>query len=130
MRTLLLLAAILTASSTGCGVFGPDGKTVVAHADSIVGPATVSGNAAFTQQVYGWIGGNLCYYFKEFRTEKTSQAIDVTIMGAIDDLHAICPTQPRPLNETLTVPAPVSDPFIIRIHQPDGTILSKTIRVE
>jgi hypothetical protein len=130
VRRVFLLVAIVAAASTGCGAFGPDGKTFVVHVESIDGPTTVSGNVAFTQQLHGWIGSNLCYYFKEFRTEKTSQAIDVTVIGAIDDVNAICPTQPRSLDQTLTVPAPVSDPFVIRIHQPDGTILSKTIRVE
>ena len=127
-----LLAQIVLAGSlavAGCDMLGPDTREFVIRIDSIKAPGAVSGGAAFDVKFYGFVGPNGCYSFKEFRVEKSSSSADITVLG--ERTTGLCAQALVFLTgQPLTIQPPVSDPFTLRVRQPDGTILSSTIRAE
>lgn len=89
----------------------------------------VSGGAAFQLFFYGPVGPNACYRFKAFRMTRSSAAADITVVG--ESVTGLCPQVPVYLSgEPLTIAPPVSDPFTLRVHQPNGAVLTRIIRAE
>jgi hypothetical protein len=124
--------ALLAVTLAGCSPFGPDNADYVIKVDSVTGPTAVSGGASFTVFVYGFVGGNGCHHFKEFQVARSTGAADITAIGHREgDSGSLC-TQNIVLlvAEPLTIAPPIPDPFVLRFHQPDRTILSRTIRAE
>lgn len=109
-----------------CGPMASEAREFAVHIDSVTAPAAVSGDAAFQLQFYGPVGPNGCYRFKSFRVTRTSADADVTTVG--ERVGGTCVQMPVYLSaEPLTIAPPVSAPFTVRIHQPDGTILTRVI---
>ena len=122
---LLVLACLTTACTE------PDGKEFVIRADSVITPGAWSGGAPMKAYVYARIGPSLCWHFKEFRIESDTHLARVTIIGLNESRGRTCADAPASMNGTeLVIPPPMFDPFELRIMQPDGTTLSKTIRME
>ena len=128
--TRVVLAAA-TIALTACGLLGPERREFVIHVDSIGGPTTVSGSASFQQLFYGFVGSDGCYSFTEFRMTRTSTEADVTVVGEHATGGGDCTTAIVTLDgEPLTIDPPVSGPFTLRVHQPDGTVLTRVIQVQ
>ena len=128
MRAQLILVA--SAFTVGCST-APDRTEFVIRVDSVQSPGAVSGGAPFTVKVFGYVGSNLCYRFKEFRVARTPGAADVTVVGWTPEGTDNCYQLVAHLGgEPLVISPPVTDPFDLRIHQPDGAVLTRTIRAE
>ena len=130
--TRTLLASILltaTAALAGCDAFAPERRTFVIHIDSIAAPEIVPGAAAFQILFYGPLGPNTCYTFKEFLVTRGAAAADITVLG--ESVDGVCPQMPVALDgEPLTIAAPATGLLTVRIHQPNGTVLTRVIRAE
>jgi hypothetical protein len=127
-RRAILVTACLGAA--GCSLFGGYSEFVI-KIDSVTGPVTVPAGAPFQQLFWGPVGSNGCFYFKEFRVTRSSTGADVSVIGEEHHGGGDCATLIVYLrDEPLTLAPPVSNPFVLRVHQPDGTILTKTIQVQ
>jgi hypothetical protein len=112
-----------------CAVFDSGPREFVVQVDSVQAPGAVSGGAPFDIRFYGFVGPSGCYRFKAFRVEKTPSQADVMVLGEHEE--GLC-TQALVFldGEVLTIQPFVTDPFTLRVHQPDGTVLTRTIRAE
>jgi hypothetical protein len=130
MRSCCLALFALTLA--GCSPSGPDHSDYIIRVDSVTGPSAVSGGAPFTLYVHGFVGGNGCHHFQEFRVDRSTGAADITVVGRREgDTRSVCSDNIVMLEpEPLTIAPPITDPFVVRFHQPDKTILVKTIRAE
>jgi hypothetical protein len=127
MRLPLIAATVILVA--GCDGIGPfDDYDYQVKADSVVGPASVPAGAAFTVRIHGYVGPSGCYRFKEFRLDREPGSAEVTIIGHYE--NALCTQALVFFDEPLTIAPPVTNPFVLRVRQPDKTILTKTIRVE
>lgn len=128
--SLASTASLLAAAQVGCGLFGPGLEEFVIQVDSVTGPTSVPAATAFQQFFYGAVGPNGCYGFKAFRVVRSPGAADVTAVGQ-QSTGALCTQAPVYLQrEPLTIDPPASDPFTLRVHQGDGTVLTRTIRIQ
>lgn len=127
---LLIFAGAFAAA--GCDFLGPEVDEFVIQVDSVQAPGAVSGGAPFEVRFYGFVGPDGCYSFKDFRVSRTQNAADVTVIGqhhqrsGIACADALVFLDGRPL----TIEPPVSDPFTLRVRQPNGTVLTVTVRAE
>lgn len=133
VRFALALALGALAYTAACqNITSVRGQTFVIQVDSVSGPTAVSGGAKFSIYFWGTVGPNGCYSFKEFKTTRTSSALDVTLYGRnIDGAGYACPQSVTRLSGLpFEVTPPVSDPFIVTVHQADNSVLTRTIRAE
>ena len=130
MRSGFLVLLALT--FVGCSPFGPDHADYIIRVDSVTGPSVVSGGTSLTVYVHGFVGGNGCHHFKEFLVERSTGVADITVIGRREgDSRSLCTHNIVMLEpEPLTIAPPITDPFVLRFHQPDKTVLAKTIRAE
>jgi hypothetical protein len=92
-------------------------------------PGAVSGGAAFDVFFFGPVGPDGCHRFKAFRTNRSSTEANVTVVG--QRVTGECTQAPVYLSgEPLTIAPPVTDPFTLRVHQPNGAVLTRIIRAE
>jgi hypothetical protein len=129
MRIGLFFIAVLAVASSSCSLFEGD-KEFLVQADSVSGPSSVSAGATFQLTVHGWVGPDGCSAFKEFRGPRNASGAEVTVIGVRRTGEGDCTMAPVELHLPFVVYPPVTDPYVLRIHQRDGTILSKTIRVQ
>ncbi len=120
----MLLLALAAAT---CSSFGPAEREYIIHLDSIAAPRTHPADSAMTVEFYGTVGPNGCHRLDRYELEKTPSRLDVTVWG-VETQNAICTQAIVPLNDSLTVPAPFTDPFTIVAHQPSGS--ERTVTVE
>ena len=127
MRSLLLLG--VATALAACNPLAPDTHEYVIKVDSVAGPSAVSGGVPFTVNVYGFVGGNGCHHFQEFRVERSTGAADVTVIGRREgDAQSLCTQNIVMLKgEPLTIAPPILGSFVLRFHQPDRSILTKTV---
>jgi hypothetical protein len=124
-----ILAVVVAIAATGCDVFAPGQREFVIRIDSVRAPGAVSGGAAFQILFYGPVGPDGCYRFKEFQLSRTSGNADITAVG--EKVDGTCTQMPVYMSgQALTIDPPVTDPFTFRVHQPDGAIMTRTIRAE
>ncbi|MEZ4587166.1 MAG: hypothetical protein R2909_12255 [Gemmatimonadales bacterium] len=120
---------LAVAAASACGLFGPTSDDFVIAVDSIGGPLAVSAAVAFDQRLYGMVGPNGCYSLREVRMTRSPASAEVTVVGRRRN-GAVCTQEPVYLGGVaVTIVPPVMDPFTLRVRQPDGSTLTKTIRV-
>jgi hypothetical protein len=130
-RLLTCILATAPAASSGCGLLGPDSQEFVIQIDSIGGPSAAPVNAAFQQFFYGFVGPDGCHRFKEFKLTRNATGADITVIGTQVTGGGDCTDLVVYLRgEPLTIDPPISDPFTVRVHQRDGTVLTRIIRPE
>ena len=127
MRLVLCLVAVIAVASSSCALFEKDEEFVI-HADSVSGASSVWFGSAFELVVHARVGPDACSCFKEFRGPRTSAGADISLIGK-KNRRGECATVPAEMHASFIVFPYVGDPYVLRIHQPDGTVLSKTVRV-
>lgn len=130
-RTCATLLAAVCVGISGCGLLGPERRSYVIQVDSIAGPTSVPANVAFVQFFHGFVGPDGCHVFKEFMVTRSPTSADVTVVGEEVTGGGDCTTALVFLDgKALTINPPIDDPFTIRVHQRDGRLLTKIIKVE
>jgi hypothetical protein len=90
----------------------------------------VPANVAFEQFFFGPVGPHGCYSFSAFDLSRTSTGADVVVRG-LERRGVVCTQEPVNLDGRALSLGPVAfDPFILRVFQPDGTVLTRTIRIQ
>jgi len=129
-RATRLFAVGLAIGLSGCGLLGPERHDFVVQVDSIGGPSIVSSSSSSEQLFYGSLGPDGCYQFKEFRVTRVPNGADILVIG-VHTTGQDCTQAPVSLQgQPLTIEPPTNTPFIVRVHQRDGTILTKALRTE
>jgi hypothetical protein len=126
MKSLLFVFAAV--SITACAT-EPDERQFVIKVDSVRSPTAVSGGAPFDAEFFGRIGGG-CSQLKEYRLIKSNAAADITFIGVDASRGVTCGDAVRMLDMKVTISPPITDPFEMRVHQPNREILSRIIRAE
>jgi len=127
-----IVAVTLSMTLSACDLVGPNRREFVVQIDSLSGPTAVSGGAAFEQFLFGGLGPDGCYHLKAVLLTQSTTNADITVVGEHTSGGSVmCPASPvglegRPVKFT----PPVTDPFTIRVHQPNGAVLTRIIRVE
>jgi hypothetical protein len=127
MRIALFAAAVIALASSSCALFEREEEFVI-QADSVTGSSSVLFGTAFELIVHARVGADACSQFKEFRGPRTSTGADISIIGK-KTLGGECAMMPTEMHASFIVFPYVADPYVLRIHQRDGTILSKTVRI-
>ena len=116
---------VLLLATTACST---EPAEFAIHVDSLGVPASVAEGTAFEVRFYGPIGPDLCYRFKRFDVSRSAGEADVTVIG--ESASRMCPHMPAYLDgEALTISPPFEGPFTIRVHQPGGAVLTRSIEV-
>jgi hypothetical protein len=122
--SLLVLAATLT---TGCDILGFGNETFGVRVDSIVAPAAIDGSTPLEVQFHGWVGSDGCSTLSRIEKRATPQLLEVSFHGV--RRTGYCTQMPVLLEHTESVSPPLSDPFTIRVLQPNGALLEQAVRV-
>lgn len=120
------MALICIASA--CGILDSGPESFVVRVDSIVAPTIVKPDAPFTVTFFGLVGPNGCYSLVDVATTRTPGSLLIQFNG--EKVDRVCGQEPVPLDHTLDLLPPFVDPFVIRVTQPSGPALEKSVRVE
>jgi hypothetical protein len=123
---------VLLVGASGCGLVDPGPSDFIIHVTSFEAPAAVSSGAPFTVKISGPVGPDGCSGLKEVRVTQTANTVDIVAIGTRHTSSGtMCTMMPVYLDQhPVTVSPPIGDPFHIRIHRPDRTLLAGVIRVE
>ena len=120
--TLAWIGGIGLTFGSGCRV-GDDLVPFVIAVDSIVAsPTTIQDGSALHLTFYGTMGPDLCWMFDHIDSARTNSLYDATFHGR----HVVrsgCPQTISLLQQEVTLGPPFNDPFIVRVHQPNGSLL-------
>lgn len=127
-HALLIGSAFITVAVMGCGAVTEASSTdFTVHVDSITGPNAVSGGIAWDNFLWGTVGPSGCTTFKELRTTRVTAQIDVTVVGE-RVAGASCRSGTLTLNGMVLRLEPIiPNNFMIVVHQPDGSTLTRRI---
>ena len=128
LPALLFVCALSVGGTTACrSVTEPSSPEFTIRVDSITGPNAVSGGVAANSLLWGTVGPNGCTAFKELQTTRVAARIDATVIGA-RIAGAACTTGTVALSGVvLRLDPPIANDFMIVVHQPDGSVLTRRI---
>ena len=132
VRTLTSVSACLIwLVLANCGLFAPSTDHFLIRVDSIAVPTTVAANDTLAARFYGPIGPDGCWGLVRVDRQATSASLDVTFHG----IHQVrsgsaCTQQPVALDHVEAVAPPLSTPFTITVHQPDGSLLRRVVTLQ
>lgn len=76
----------------------------------------------------GIVGPNGCHELSEVSSGRPPGLLEVQFQGERTD--ALCTQQPVGLDYQQVVEPPFMDPFVIRVRQPSGPPLERSVRVQ
>ena len=137
-KTLILVGGVALVGSIGrVSTNAAAPTTFVITVDSVIVPSTIDPEDTLTLELFGKIGPNLCYRFKEFEAQKTDSLLNLTVLGIVPDLRDLaCAAEVAELRgqggqrgKEYRVAPPFVDPFQIVILQADSSTLEIVVRV-
>jgi hypothetical protein len=125
---LMVASAVIIGSTLACHVITDTvSLDFTIHVDSITGPNAVSGGIAANAYLWGAAGSNGCTRFKELRTTRKPSQIDVTVVGEHVSGASCLGGTALVAGVELRLEPPILNDFLIVVHQPDGTTLTRRI---
>ncbi len=121
-----LLSALLLAS--GCGILEGDATRFIVRVDSIVAPASVGPEGPLVVRFLGMIGPNGCSRLAEVPSGRSPGLLEVQFHGELRD--GVCTQEPVLLDYQQELAPPFLDPFVIRVLQPSGPPLERSVPVQ
>ncbi len=126
MRPILALALALIAGSGCWNPFASDRERITLAVSEIDAPAEIGATARLAITLTVVTGG--CKRFDRIQADRSANRLTLTVRGW-DTPDANCTAdirfEPRPYE---AVP-PFADPFTIAVRQPDGSELTREVRV-
>ena len=113
----------------GCGILIPYEKHFVVGVTSISAPDTVMVDETVLVLFEGWLGSDLCSRLDRGEKRSEEGLLELRFHGVRRVGGGDCPQQPARLEYGEELAPPWGDPFVIRVLQPDDTVLEKIIRV-
>jgi hypothetical protein len=133
MNSTRLAAACMTLAIpfiAGCSYFDTREEFVI-RVQSIDAPETTKATDPLTVRFYGSIGANSCYQLHDVRSDRTQNSLNITFIGKVlQSRGSACMDQLALLEHAVTVQPPLKNPFVITVHQPDGTTLTRSVTVQ
>ena len=128
LPALLVACAFIVGGTLACrSVTEPSSPDFPIRVNSITGPNAVSGGVAANSFLWGTVGPSGCTAFKALQTTRVTARIDATVIGA-RIAGAACTTGTVALNGVvLRLESPIAYDFMIVVHQPDGSVLTRRI---
>ena len=124
-------AGLIGLALAGCGLFDPSAERFLIRVDSIAVPAIVAASDTLMARFHGAVGPDGCWGLARVDRQSTSASLDVTFHGEHDVRNGIgCTASPVALNHTEVVAPPIGTPFTISVHQPDGSLLRRSVTVQ
>lgn len=105
-----------------------DDNLFVIKIDSLNHPVSVAVNDTITFELFGTIGSNGCYSFSHFEDEIEPLSVDLTVWGNLPTSD-VCPAVMVYLHKKYKAMAIQKGTFVIRIQQPDDSILLDSVIV-
>lgn len=129
LRTsLLFVCAALIVTATACGsVTDAMSSDFTVHVDSITGPNAVSGGIAANAFLWGTVGPSGCTRLSELRVLRSPSQVDATVVGERVGGAACADGTVTLKGLVLKLDPPISYDFLIVVHQPDGSTLTRRI---
>jgi hypothetical protein len=125
----LLLCLVLGATACDLNPFGPSRKNLALYVSEISAPVSVSSGGHLTATIIVMTGG--CKKFEHFTETRTSAGLTLEARGTDNaDAGTLCTTDIKYEPHTVDVAGPFVDPFSLRVLQPDGSFLVRTVRVD
>jgi len=109
----------------GCGIVESTDRFTV-RVDSIELPPSVNGTEAFMVRFEGVIGPNGCSRVTDVVTQRAPDLLEVSFRGERRS-GGECLQMPAVLQHEEAVSPPYDLPFTVRVQQPDGSILERTV---
>ena len=114
----------------GCGLFAPSAERFLIRVDSIAVPSMAAASDTVTARFYGAIGPDGCWALARVDRQATSASLDVTFHGEHQERSGYdCTASPVALDHVEVLAPPLSTPFTITVHQPDGSLLRRLVTV-
>lgn len=122
------LIPVLLALCSAC-VTEPQIRTLayIIRVDSISAPDSVASQDSFSANFHGMVGTSDCYRLTAVSSSGDTSAVDLTFRGE-HRIGAVCAWLPVSLAYERQFLPPRGDPFTLRVHQPDGSLLVKLVR--
>lgn len=127
-RGCLGLLVFTTLTSGGCNLFESDKRDFVIRVDSISGPSTIGPDQALAVRFWGSIGPSGCYHLIDSPSGRAPDRFEIQFLGEFR--RATCTLDPIPLMHDVELQPPFQSPFTIRVLQPSGQPLEKTVHVQ
>ena len=122
------IGAVVCLAGLGCGWAGLGGPTkFIVRVDSISAPDAIAATDTLVVRFWGRIGATGCSRLDRVETAPGPGLFEITFHGERDD--GLCTQMPVSLIHDETILPPMQDPFTIRVRQPDGTTLIKSVRI-
>jgi len=115
-----------------CALTDPDrSRTFIVRVDGVVAPPAMAGNDTLIVWFYGNVGSDGCSRVEYVQKYLTRAQLEVTFHGKYDGRPGVvCTFQPVALHYPEVVVPPLSSPFTIIVHQPDGALLRRVVVVQ
>ena len=124
-------AALVATSLVGCRLVGPSNSRFIIHVDSVSAPSVVSATDTVEARFYGHIGPDGCWRLAGIDRQLASASVDLTFRGEHEQRSGYnCTSLPVSLNHHEVLLPPLSTPFTITVHQPDGSLLHRQVTVQ
>lgn len=127
MRPFVVSALMLSLASGCSSIFSPH-RDVILRVKEILGPAMVQPNTSFDVTLVLWLNG--CESFSRIDVTQTATGASVTAHGRVPTGEVVCPAVIVEEPRVVTLTARSTDPFVIRVVQPDGQDLTAQVRVQ
>ncbi|MDP1857132.1 MAG: hypothetical protein Q8K82_00595 [Gemmatimonadaceae bacterium] len=121
------LIPVLLALCSAC-VTEPEIRTLafIIKVDSISAPDSVASQDSFSASFLGRVGPNECYRLTAVSSSGDTSAVDLTFRGE-HTVGTVCAERLVSLEYQRQFAPPRGDPFTLRVHQPDGSLLVKLV---
>lgn len=122
------MCAVACLAGLGCDLVGPDTTAFIIRVDSMSALDSIAATDTLTVRFWGKIGGNGCSWLDRVETARSQGLLEITFHGRRRQ-RGLCTQMPTVLKHDETIRPPMQDPFAIRVMQPDGTTLVKSVRI-
>lgn len=131
-KKLQLFFAILLPLIAGCTTTGDSGSVTVREyqikVDSMDAPATAPASDTLNITLHGTVGPTGCYQLDHFEKQRQAGSLSLKVWGKQYD--TICTQAFVEMHKEYQIAPPLKDAFEIRIEQPDGSVLTHTVRIQ
>jgi hypothetical protein len=132
LPALLLAIALGMLSACSEGTY-PEyfSQRYVIEVDSLYAPASLTAGDTLEVLFWGYVGPNSCHAFEGFETELATHQVDLTLWtkyfrrtnhGCAEELVYL-------EGEPYRVGPLPAGPYVVVVHQPDGSLLERTVDV-
>jgi hypothetical protein len=122
------IGAVVCLVGLGCGGAGLGPTEFIVRVDSISAPDAIAATDTLIVRFWGRLGPDGCSRLDEFDTGRAPGVFEITFHGERLE-RGQCTDMPVALIHDETILPPMQDPFTIRVRQPDGTTLNKSVRI-